>query len=142
MARGRLPRAAQSESSRAASQSARARPRGADEPDPLSPEERIWQVVAAIPRGRVATYGQVAGLAGMPRHARLVGRTLANLPSGSRLPWHRVLNASLRISPRGDDRAMDVQRRRLQREGVAFVGPRVVRDHLWDPDGAARQSCP
>jgi len=99
--------------------------------DPLSPEERIWQVVAAIPRGCVATYGQVAALAGMPRHARLVGRTLANLPPRSRLPWHRVVNAGLRISARGDDRAMDEQRRRLAREGVAFVGPRIVRDHLW-----------
>jgi len=99
--------------------------------DQLAPEERIWQVVAAIPRGSVATYGQVAALAGMPRHARLVGRTLANLPDGSRLPWHRVVNAALRISPRGDDRAMEEQRRRLRREGVTFVGPRIVRDHLW-----------
>jgi len=61
------------------------------------------------------------------RHARLVGRTLANLPSGSRLPWHRVVNAALRISERGDDRAMDEQRRRLEREGIAFVGPRRKR---------------
>ncbi|MFW6093101.1 MAG: MGMT family protein [Pseudomonadota bacterium] len=87
--------------------------------------------MAAIPRGRVATYGQVARLAGMPRHARYVGRTLARLPAGSRLPWHRVLNASLRIAPR-DDRAMTSQRRRLEREGVAFVGPRVARGHLWE----------
>jgi methylated-DNA-protein-cysteine methyltransferase related protein len=68
----------------------------------------------------------------MPRHARLVGRTLANLPNGSRLPWHRVVNASLRISERGDDRAMLQQRRRLEREGVVFIGPRVARAHLWD----------
>jgi len=102
--------------------------------DPLSPEERIWQVVAAIPRSCVATYGQVAAMAGMPRHARLVGRTLANLPSGSRLPWHRVVNAGLRVSARGDHRAMDEQRRRLEREGVAFVGPRIVRNHLWTRD--------
>ncbi len=89
-------------------------------------------MVAAIPRGRVATYGEVAELAGMPRHARLVGRTLANLPTGSRLPWHRVVNASLRISERGDDRAMSEQRRRLEREGVTFVGPRVARAHRWN----------
>lgn len=136
MPRSRLSRAAQSESSRRTSQTS-------DDPltnegllapadDPLTPEERIWQVVAAIPRGRVTTYGQVALLAGMPRHARLVGRTLSNLPKGSRLPWHRVLNASLRISPRGDDRGMGEQRRRLEGEGVSFVGPRVIRAHLWD----------
>jgi len=100
--------------------------------DGLRPEERIWQVVAAIPRGRVATYGQVANLAGMPRHARLVGRTLSNLPNGSRLPWHRVVNASLRISARGDDRAMLEQRRRLEREGVSFVGARIARAHRWE----------
>ncbi len=88
--------------------------------------------MAAIPRGRVATYGQIARLAGMPSHARYVGRTLSRLPAGSRLPWHRVLNASLRISLR-DDRAMREQRRRLEREGVTFVGPRVARVHLWQP---------
>lgn len=124
MSTGRLQRAAQHGISRSASQSA---PPG----DPLSPEERIWQVVAAIPRGCVTTYGQIAHLAGMPRHARLVGRTLSNLPGGSRLPWHRVVNASLRISDRGDDRAMLEQRRRLEREGVTFVGVRIARDHLW-----------
>lgn len=124
MSQGRLPRNAQSERSRKTSQTGPG--------DPLSPQERIWQVVAAIPRGRVATYGQVAALAGMPRHARLVGRTLAHLPAGSRLPWHRVVNAALAISPRGDDRAMAAQRRRLEREGVTFVGTRIARNHHWD----------
>ena len=96
-----------------------------------SPEERIWLVVAAVPRGQVATYGQIARLAGMPRHARLVGRTLSRLPAGSRLPWHRVLNAGLRVAHRGDDGAMLEQRRRLEREGVSFVGARAAREHLW-----------
>lgn len=89
-------------------------------------------MVAAIPTGRVATYGQVAALAGMPRHARLVGRTLANLPAGTRLPWHRVVNAALRLSERGDDRAMHEQRRRLEREGVGFIGTRIARAHRWE----------
>ena len=132
---GPLRRAAQSASNGRPSQTTAAVHAGANPVgDPLSPEERIWQVVSVIPRGSVATYGQVAALAGMPRHARLVGRTLANLPRGSRLPWHRVVNAGLRISERGDDRAMDEQRRRLEREGVAFVGPRIARDHLWASD--------
>jgi methylated-DNA-protein-cysteine methyltransferase related protein len=104
--------------------------------DPLSAAERIWQVVAAIPRGRVATYGQIARLAGVPRRARLVGHVLGNLPNGSRLPWHRVVNAALRISRRGDDRAMHEQRRRLEREGVTFIGPRIARDCLWLDEAA------
>ncbi|HEX7036186.1 MAG TPA: MGMT family protein [Pseudomonadales bacterium] len=123
---GRSKRAAQSGRSGASSQTG-----PADAPG-LTPEERIWQVVAAIPRGRVATYGQIADLAGMPRHARLVGRTLSNLPKGTRLPWHRVVNAALSISKRGDDRAMREQRRRLEREGVTFVGARIARAHRWE----------
>ena len=126
MTSGRSQRAAQSEILRRPSQT------GVSDNDGLRPDERIWQVVAAIPRGRVATYGQIAQLAGMPSHARLVGRTLSNLPSGSRLPWHRVVNASLEISRRGDDRAMHEQRRRLEREGVSFVGARVARAHRWE----------
>ena len=88
----------------------------------LSPRERIWLVVAAIPRGSVATYGQIADLAGMPRHARLVGRTLSDLPAETKLPWHRVVNASLRISLRAESDGHNVQRRRLEAEGVEFVG--------------------
>lgn len=96
------------------------------------PAERIWQVVALIPRGAVATYGQVAALAGMPRHARLVGRTLHNLPAGTRLPWHRVVNADLRISLRGDTGAHHEQRRRLEAEGVTFTGQRIPRRYRWE----------
>ena len=102
------------------------------EDTPLAPRERIWQIVAAIPPGSVATYGQVAELAGLPRRARLVGHALRDLPEGTGLPWHRVVNAGLRISRRGDDRSEDEQRRRLEREGVAFSGPRILPHYLWD----------
>jgi methylated-DNA-protein-cysteine methyltransferase related protein len=121
----RLPGTNQSETPRRASQTA------PEDPEAPSPAERIWQVVSAIPRGRVASYGQVARLAGMPRHARLVGRVLANLPARTRLPWHRVVTAAMQIAIRGDDRAMSKQRRLLEREGVSFVGARVAREHLW-----------
>lgn len=97
----------------------------------VSPEERICFVVAMIPRGTVATYGQVAALAGMPRHARLVGRVLRNLPRSSRLPWHRVVNASLRISTRAGD-GVGTQRQRLEAEGVSFVGERVAASQRWE----------
>ena len=62
-------------------------------------DQRIWQVVALIPPGRVATYGDVARQAGMPGAARRVGRALGALPAGTRLPWHRLINARGRISP-------------------------------------------
>jgi methylated-DNA-protein-cysteine methyltransferase-like protein len=95
------------------------------------PEERVWQVVALIPRGRVATYGQVAALAGMPRHARMVGRILRNLPSGTRLPWHRVINASMRISLRPGG-GHEEQKARLAAEGVEFVGQRIPASFRWE----------
>ncbi len=87
-----------------------------------------------IPKGSVATYGQVAHLAGMPRHARLVGRTLSDLPKGTRLPWHRVVNAALRISSRRANRSGEnVQKQRLLREKVEFIGDRIARAHRWQP---------
>ena len=79
--------------------------------------QRIYALVDSIPRGRVASYGQIAREAGLPRHARLVGRALRTLPEGSRLPWHRVLKANGEISPRP---SAGTQRRRLGREGVRF----------------------
>jgi len=84
---------------------------------------REWQAiiraVESIPRGKVASYGQVAALAGLPRRARLVGRVLANLPSGSGVPWYRVVNARGEISLQGQSAAR--QRRLLAAEGVTFT---------------------
>ena len=102
---------------------------------------RLYAVVRRIPRGRVATYGQVAAVAGMPRHARLAGYALHALPDGSPLPWHRVVGAGgrlslARISPDG---AL-TQRMRLEREGVAFDPAGRVRlaRHAWKPRSRAR----
>jgi methylated-DNA-protein-cysteine methyltransferase related protein len=84
---------------------------------------RIYDAVSRIPRGRVATYGQVARLAGLPGQARLVGYALAVLPDRSRIPWHRVVNARGEISLRADEGpAAVLQRLRLEREGVVFDG--------------------
>lgn len=83
----------------------------------------IYEVVREIPRGRVATYGQVALLAGLPGHARLAGYAMFNLPTElvDAVPWHRVINAQGRISysesRRGNDHR---QRELLEAEGVAF----------------------
>ncbi len=80
--------------------------------------ERIYEVVERIPRGRVATYGQVARLAGLGRHARLVGYALHACERP--LPWHRVINARGEISSRSDAFYEGLQRRLLAEEGVRF----------------------
>ena len=81
----------------------------------------IYRVVASIPHGRVATYGQVARLAGIPRRARAVGYALSALGGESPIPWHRVVNAAGKISARGHNAgAEDTQRIRLEREGISF----------------------
>lgn len=80
----------------------------------------IYSVVRRIPRGRVATYGQVAELAGIPRHARQVGYALHALDWGSSVPWHRVINARGEVSARRAPGADRVQRQLLEREGVVF----------------------
>ncbi len=95
----------------------------------------IYAVVSRIPRGRVATYGQVAALAGMPGRARLVGYALSTLNEPS-IPWHRVINARGEISPRADGGPGDtVQRLRLEAEGVKFDGQgRIPLDrYRWQP---------
>jgi methylated-DNA-protein-cysteine methyltransferase-like protein len=91
--------------------------------------ERIWQLVFRIPAGRVATYGQISKLSGLPHHARMVGRVLRNLPAGSKLPWHRVVNAEGRLSTGGS-----VQRELLEREGVVFMNGRIdLKQYRWAP---------
>lgn len=79
-------------------------------------QQRIYQILAAIPPGKVTTYGDIARLAGSPRAARQVGGVLKRLPEGSRLPWHRVINRLGEISLTGDD--LDRQRLALLEEGI------------------------
>ena len=91
-------------------------------------DEIIRAVIRSIPRGKVATYAQVAAAAGFPRHARLVARLLHN--AGGRLPWQRVVGSGGEIKLRLDD-AFE-QRFRLEMEGVKFRGKRVNMDlHQW-----------
>lgn len=117
-----------------------ARARGGVARDEL--RQRILATVDSIPRGRVASYGQVAREAGLPRHARLVGRVLGELPIGARLPWHRVVNAAGRVSPRGDGRACAEQLRRLAREGVVprASGALDLARFRWDPAAPTARS--
>lgn len=96
---------------------------------------RIYAVVRRIPRGRVATYGQVARLAGLPGQARQAGYALHALSDDLGLPWHRVINAQGRVSPRGEPEWEDVQRQMLEREGVHFdtSGRTDLDRYQWKP---------
>jgi methylated-DNA-protein-cysteine methyltransferase-like protein len=102
--------------------------------------ERVWRTVRRIPQGRVATYGQVALVAGYPRQARLVGYALHHTPDDVAIPWHRVINARGAISfPKGSSR-YEMQLDRLLEEGVEFVHDRVDLDRYgWRPAGAQRR---
>lgn len=82
--------------------------------------QRIYAVVALIPRGRIATYGQVAALAGLAGHARQVGYALHATPDDCDLPWHRVINAKGEVSPRAEPGWEGFQRQLLEQEGVRF----------------------
>ena len=97
--------------------------------------QRIYAVVRRIPRGRVATYGQVAELAGYAGHARQVGYALHALSDGTAVPWHRVLNARGEISLRSAPGAELTQRMLLEREGVPFDlrGRVPLKRVLWRP---------
>ena len=85
------------------------------------PDQRIYRAIMRIPRGRVATYGQIARVAGMPRHHRQVGRALRLLVDDGLIPWHRVVGANGAISPRSADGFVEtIQRERLEQEGIGF----------------------
>lgn len=96
---------------------------------------RLMAVVTRIPRGRVASYGQVAELAGLPGQARQVGYALRALPADTRVPWHRVVNAGGTLSPRADPDAVRWQRHRLAAEGVRFdaAGRIELERYRWRP---------
>lgn len=100
-----------------------------------SAHARIWEVVARIPRGKVANYGQVARIAGLGKRARLVGYALHSAPDEMDLPWHRVINAQGRISFPRDSDSYRRQRRLLESEGVLFSGERVdFNSCRWRPE--------
>lgn len=81
---------------------------------------RIWQVVAAIPTGKVSTYGAIAKQAGLAGAARRVGTALKGLPADTRIPWHRVVNSQGKISLPAGSPSHDTQRERLEEEGIRF----------------------
>ncbi|CAH0525300.1 MGMT family protein [Vibrio hippocampi] len=94
---------------------------------------QIFAVIHQIPPGKVATYGQIARLAGYPGYARHVGKALGNLPEGSKLPWFRVINSKGEISLKGDD--WHRQKEKLTAEGITLTpsGKIKLRHYQWQP---------
>lgn len=106
----------------------------AKRPVAIDHRQAILDAVRRIPRGRVCTYGDVADVAGLPRRARLVGTVLRQTPASRDVPWFRVINAGGRISfPVGSD-AHARQLRKLEAEGVVFIGGRVDLTRYGWPD--------
>lgn len=96
---------------------------------------RIWETIADIPPGRVANYGQVAEIAGIPRGARQVGYALRHAPTAMKLPWHRVVQSSGASAFDTGSRSYRLQRDRLADEGVKMCNGRVdMRRFRWVPD--------
>ena len=103
---------------------------------------RIYDVVRKIPKGRVATYGQVAALAGLPGRARQVGYAMHALPPGTSVPWQRVINAQGMVSLRRRPGAEITQRILLEREGIRFgARGRIAMERFqWRRDRRDRDS--
>jgi len=108
----------------------------------IKPNEKhikIWQAVQAIPLGKVACYGQIADLAGLPGRARLVGKALGSVPKhgwrGHAVPWHRVINSQGKISFAPETDNFRQQRNLLQDEQVVVIGGKIkLKDFQWQPD--------
>jgi methylated-DNA-protein-cysteine methyltransferase related protein len=102
----------------------------------MSSYDAIYAIVRQIPPGQVATYGQVAELANLPRRARLVGYALFRVDFNSDIPWHRVINAQGEISESPFRNGGDyLQRSLLEAEGIVFspAGKINLRQHQWSP---------
>lgn len=96
---------------------------------------QILEVIALIPYGKVATYGQIAKLAGLPKHARLVGYVLKHLDVESQIPWFRVINSQGKLSvTRINEFGQDIQQNLLEREGVYLLNHKVnLKLFGWQP---------
>lgn len=97
-------------------------------------DQKIWQVVLAIPEGKVASYGQVASMAGLGRQARYIGRALGKLPAGHTVPWYRVIRSNGQIAfPEGTE-TFATQKMLLEQEGVEVKNGRIpMRHYQWQP---------
>lgn len=97
--------------------------------------QRIWQQAALIPEGSVASYGQIARLAGLPRRAaRMVGRAVGAAPKELQLPWHRIVNAQGKIAIPKSRSGYERQQELLRAEGIEVSDGQLDMDrYRWDP---------
>lgn len=94
----------------------------------------FYETIAGVPYGKVATYGQIATLAGYPGRARQVGFALAGMPEEWDLPWHRIINAQGKVSPRSGHNHL-LQYALLANEGVVFTAQRIDLNQFgWRPE--------
>ncbi|WP_278397082.1 MGMT family protein [Acinetobacter venetianus] len=96
---------------------------------------QILDVIALIPYGKVATYGQIAKLAGIPKHARLVGYVLKHLDQESSIPWHRVINSQGKISVmRINEKGENIQQQLLADEEIYVLNNKInLKVFSWTP---------
>jgi len=96
--------------------------------------EKIQRTVQRIPIGKVASYGQIAELSGLPGRARLVGKSLGRGPSTQALPWQRVLRSNGQIAFEETSESARKQRQFLEQEGVEVKNNRVnMKKFQWQP---------
>jgi methylated-DNA-protein-cysteine methyltransferase-like protein len=114
-----------------------AKPNKRTEPEATSPDFRtlVLAVVKKIPKGKLASYGQIAALAGFPQRPRQVGMVLSGLPEGTKLPWHRVVNTRGYVPSRGRWWGAFEQIGRLRDEGIEVddLGNLDLEAHRWSP---------
>ncbi|MBI4039453.1 MGMT family protein [Candidatus Daviesbacteria bacterium] len=99
-------------------------------------KEKVYLIVSMIPAGRVASYGQVAALVGMPRAAQAVGQVLHRMADEKPIPWQRVINRHGRISTKCTFHPATLQKALLEQEGIS-VGDDLMIDvaqYSWQPD--------
>lgn len=102
--------------------------------DRIARTQRILDTIRDIPRGKVASYGQVAEIAGVPRGARQVGYALRSLPNDHDIPWYRVIQASGKIAFDKDSPQFGEQKKRLMMEDVAVIAGRIdMQKYRWQP---------
>ena len=103
--------------------------------DRIARMHRIWDTIRDIPKGCVASYGQIAEIAGIPRGARQVGYALRHLPDHHDVPWQRGVQVSGKIAFDTDSPQFEEQQRRLAMDDVAVIAGRVhMQEYRWRPD--------
>lgn len=96
--------------------------------------QQVYEIVAQIPMGKIATYGQIATILGNPKNARIVGWAMRAAPSAMKLPCHRVVNKKGDLSPNYAFGDKAVQRAMLEMEGITFNNENCIniKNYLWD----------